>query len=329
MIYSYKIAMVDKEDCMNILDEKVILVDEQTIKQYYGCVYIVKHISKDKYYIGKKNFNRNWKSYLGSGKYLKRAINKYGKQDFEKYVVALVMNEEDACKIERELIDKYDATNNEKFYNIHEGGSGGYTLKGYSDEQKKQYKRKMSKVITEKIKNDPEFVARRNKMARLAQQSEEYKKNASESQKKRYENEEERIKTGKASKRVWDNYTPEEREKKLEHLIELNKSDEKKERLSKAWSGENNPKFGTTMSEETKQMLANSRKEKCSKKVYMYDEEWNFLRKFDSREEVKEFLNTKGHSQLLKHMRAGSLYRGYHWSDKLLNRSQTTIERVL
>ena len=322
-------ATFDKEDfIMNILEEKVININENTINDYYGFIYITEHISKSKYYIGKKNFNRNWKNYLGSGKYLKRAIVKYGTQDFKRHIVALTKSEEDACNIEKQLINKYNATDNDLFYNIHEGGEGGYTLKGYSELQKEKYKQKMRLVIKNKIDNDEDFRKKISEGIRRVHSTREYKENASKAQKKRYEREEEKIKTSIASKKVWDSLTEEQKLQRINKMIERNKSQEVREMLSEKWSGANNPKYGTIMSEETKKMLADARKESCSKKVYMYDENWKYLRSFDSRAEVKKFLNIKGHTQLLQSLRNKTLYKGYYWSEQLLDGSQTTIERV-
>lgn len=313
---------------MNILNEKIITTNDEIANEYYGFVYITKHISKDKYYIGKKNFNRNWKGYLGSGKYLKRAIRKYGKSDFKRYIVAVTHSEEESCEIERKLIDKYKATVSDKFYNIHEGGEGGYTLAGYSELQKEEYRHKMRVVIKNKIKTDASYLQRVSAGVRKAKGTSEYKEKSSKAQKRRYEKIEERLKTGLASKKVWDSLSEEQKANRVQGLIEHTNNPETKKQLSERWSGSNNPKFGTIMSEETKQMLADARREKCSRSIYMYDENWVLVEKFPTRAKAKEFLNTKGHTQLLHHMRNGTLYRGYYWSDKLLNGSQTTIESI-
>lgn len=313
---------------MEILNEKIITINEKTEKEYYGFVYITKHISKDKYYIGKKNFNKNWRNYLGSGKYLKRAIKVYGSEDFERYIVALTHTEEESCKIEKGLIDKYNASKDPKFYNIHEGGEGGYTLAGYSKEQKEHYRNKMSNIIRKKIKEDKTYIQKISEGVRRVQATPEYKENLSKGQRKRYEKEEERIKIGLASKKVWENSTEIQKQARIKGLLEYNKNEETRKILSERWQGKNNPKFGTTMSEETKQMLAKARQDKCSKAIYMYDKEWNFIKKFPTRQSVKDFLNIKGHTALLKHMRNGTMYKGYYWSEKLLSESQTTIESV-
>lgn len=86
----------------------------ETVNKINGQSYIGKHITD----------NPN-DSYLGSGKYLKRAINKYGIENFEKRVLHIFDNKEDMDKKEAELVDeaylKFCKT-----YNLKQGGQGGW-----------------------------------------------------------------------------------------------------------------------------------------------------------------------------------------------------------
>lgn len=314
---------------MKVLDELIIEINESVKNEFYGFVYITHHKSLDKYYIGKKSFDNHytWVNYLGSGKWLKRAIGKYGKEDFQRHIVALTKSEEESCIIEQELVNKYDATNNEKFYNIHEGGSGGHTIKGYSEEEREAYRKKMRESLLNKIVNDKDYLKRVSVGVRKAQNY-EYRKRLSASQRKRYGSEEARKVIGEASKRVWENSTEEQRHNRTKGMIEYMKSEEAKKKQSEKWSGKNNPKYGTTMSEETKAKLAEARKEICSRKTYMYDEQMNLVRVFDRRKEILDFLGVKGHGMLMRSIKNNTLYKGFYWKNELVNKSQTTIERV-
>jgi hypothetical protein len=60
--------------------------------------------------------------YMGSGKVLKRAIKKYGIENFEKEILAVFDNPEDMFLMEFELVDPGDPDS----YNIKNGGSGGW-----------------------------------------------------------------------------------------------------------------------------------------------------------------------------------------------------------
>ena len=87
----------------------------------------------DMKYIGKHYGELN-DSYLGSGIILRRAIEKYGTDNFEKTILFISNNEEENCVKEKEFITLYNATTNPLFYNIHEGGAGGNTTAGYTEE---------------------------------------------------------------------------------------------------------------------------------------------------------------------------------------------------
>ena len=319
-----------KEDKMKILQEEVLEMERDYKDRYYGFIYITHHISQDKYYIGKKVFDKNygWVNYLGSGKYIKRAIKKYGKDDFKRYIVAFTNSEGEAREIEELLLSKYNVVEDEKFYNFTSVSSGGWTLDGYSEEEMEVYKEKMREKINNKIKSDSGYLKRVSEGVKRALSTPEYKKKASESQKKRFENPEERIKLGIRSKQMWDSLSKEERDRRVNKIVEYTKSEEHKKKQSERWSGKNNPKYGSTMSEETKVKLAEARREVCSRKTYMYDEQMNLVRVFDRRKDVLKFLGIKGHSMLMKCMKNGTLYMGYYWKNELINKSQTTTENL-
>ena len=52
------------------------------IENPYGFIYITTNMVNGKRYIGQKKFCDGWKTYLGSGKLLKKAIKKYCKENF-------------------------------------------------------------------------------------------------------------------------------------------------------------------------------------------------------------------------------------------------------
>lgn len=105
------------------------------MKQYY--IYITTNKLSGMKYIG-KHYGELDDNYLGSGLLLKRAIDKYGKENFEKEILYISKNEKENCEKEKYFINLYNATQNPLFYNIHEGGTGGNTTKGYTKEQKQQ-----------------------------------------------------------------------------------------------------------------------------------------------------------------------------------------------
>lgn len=81
-------------------------------------------ITFDKY-IGKHACkSTSFDGYLGSGKHLKRAIDKYGKNNFIRQIIRVVDDDEDIDELERYYIRINDAVNRSDYYNIQEGGEG-------------------------------------------------------------------------------------------------------------------------------------------------------------------------------------------------------------
>lgn len=95
-----------------------------------GYIYMVTNKVNGKFYIGKKKGKpEESKTYLGSGLHLKNALNKYGKENFEKRILEYIENG-DLNERERFWISKYKAFTSSKGYNLSEGGDGGPLFKG-------------------------------------------------------------------------------------------------------------------------------------------------------------------------------------------------------
>lgn len=80
-----------------------------------------------KIYIGKDTSSR--KFYLGSGKNIKSAIKKYGKENFYKIILEdNILSNKELCDLEKKYIKEYNSTDPSIGYNISTGGDGGDTL---------------------------------------------------------------------------------------------------------------------------------------------------------------------------------------------------------
>lgn len=86
-------------------------------------VYKTVNLVNGKYYIGVHKTDNPDDSYLGSGKLLKRAISKYGVNNFKKEIIAIFDNKEQAYSLENELV-----VISEQSYNLKLGGEGGFDL---------------------------------------------------------------------------------------------------------------------------------------------------------------------------------------------------------
>lgn len=103
-------------------------------------IYKTTNLINNKIYIGKEQTLR--KGYLGSGKLIRRAIAKYGKEHFSKEIL-------EKCTTVKELIDKeiywinyYNSRDINIGYNITKGGNGGQTV---SNERMSEIKKELWK----------------------------------------------------------------------------------------------------------------------------------------------------------------------------------------
>lgn len=101
----------------------------------YGYIYITTNTVNGKQYIGKHKSNVFDIKYYGSGVALNRAIDKYGIKNFNCKVLCECLDEIELNLKEKEYIQEYDAVNSKQFYNVADGGHGGNTLSGKSDEE--------------------------------------------------------------------------------------------------------------------------------------------------------------------------------------------------
>jgi group I intron endonuclease len=90
----------------------------------YGFIYLTTNKINGKKYIGMCK-NSHEKLYLGSGKILKESIKKYGKENFERIVLQECDTFEELSLAEEYWIKKYNAVEDDTFYNLTSGGFGG------------------------------------------------------------------------------------------------------------------------------------------------------------------------------------------------------------
>jgi hypothetical protein len=136
-------------------------------------VYKITNVVNGKIYIGKDTISD--KNYYGSGVLIKRAIEKYGKENFKKEILEECNSNNELCEKEKYWINYYNSTDLNIGYNISKGGDGGDTLsnnpnidiikskisrvrkgKKYEDflplEKVKSYKEKLSNISRKRLK---------------------------------------------------------------------------------------------------------------------------------------------------------------------------------
>lgn len=106
----------------------------------YGYIYRTHNKINGKMYIGQKTSSVFLgERYLGSGKYLWRAINKYGSKNFKVELLEEVNgNQEDLDEREIYWISHYNAVESDMYYNLQKGGSGSVKGSKLSEETRRK-----------------------------------------------------------------------------------------------------------------------------------------------------------------------------------------------
>ena len=108
----------------------------------YGYIYITTNLINNKKYIGQRRFispkieDMISDPYLGSGRDFKKAVIKYGSNNFKKEILDVCNSKDELDIKEKYWIEKYNAVKDRDFYNLTEGGTGGDTFSGLSEEDK-------------------------------------------------------------------------------------------------------------------------------------------------------------------------------------------------
>ena len=93
-------------------------------KTYY-TIYKIRNKLNGKIYIGSHKTNDLNDGYMGSGKYLNRAIRKHGVENFEKEIIHIFETSEEMYAKEAEIVNEEFLTT-ENTYNLKIGGFGGF-----------------------------------------------------------------------------------------------------------------------------------------------------------------------------------------------------------
>jgi group I intron endonuclease len=246
-------------------------------------IYKTTNTTNNKIYIGIscKNSCKNT-NYIGSGKALKRAVKKYGKENFTKEIIveSVFFKYYDLQALEIYFIALFNSTNKDIGYNISQGGDGnfgeanGMFGKNHSKESIKSMveKRKSrsledptyGKMSEYSLKKFSKFVAERNRTSPTLPNghTEDSKKKISETTTRML-----------ASGEITRNYAT--------------FSEERKQEWSERFSGEGNPFYGKTHSEDTKEKIRQSMRNN-QPPANKLDDEGNILKHYESLTDVYE-----------------------------------------
>lgn len=112
-------------------------------------IYMTKNLINGKKYVGRCSKDERWDSgYLGSGVFLKQAIRKYGRENFERIVLTELSDTSslrEAIDLEKEWLLKLDCKNSPDYYNM-SNDTGGM---GAGDKHSSETKEKISESMKE------------------------------------------------------------------------------------------------------------------------------------------------------------------------------------
>lgn len=214
-------------------------------------IYQIKNNINNKIYVGKHSTHDINDDYMGSGTLIKRAIEKYGPENFTKTILH-VFNDEFQCFIkESEIVNEEFVARNDT-YNLRSGGDGGFTVSEETRQKMREIARNRPPEHHNKVRNTR--IERGNYITKGIPHTKETKQRISEQAKHRYKN------------NIGYTWTEETNAKRAEalkgnqHALGSSRTKDWKKYRSEQYTGKNNPNFGKPMSNDTKQSISNSHK---------------------------------------------------------------------
>lgn len=244
----------------------------------YGYIYLTYCKVSGKIYIGQKHWRRHRKNHLGGGKLLKLAVEKYGRENFEKHIIEECDTDDELNKKEIFWISYYNSTDKDVGYNITEGGQFNRTIKGERHpfynvhrygEENPNYGNKMD----EESKKSISIKAKERYKSLSNKQKEEIRNKLSKSLKGRKLSEEHKEKIRQSllgkplSKERKDKISKAHKGKKLsKETVEKIKLKNTGKKRSKEFSDKMSKiNSGRVFSEETKEKMSNSAKDRIKR----------------------------------------------------------------
>lgn len=136
-------------------------------------IYKTTNTVNGKIYVGQHKTKRIEDGYLGSGKLIRKAIEKYGVESFSREILEICDSKESADKAEEKWIAELDSTNPEIGYNITSHAWGGQPLSQESrnkisealtgTKKSEEFKEKLRKPKPPRTKEHSEKISKANK----------------------------------------------------------------------------------------------------------------------------------------------------------------------
>lgn len=124
---------------------------EYGTRKKYHFIYKTTNLLSGRYYIGMHSTDDLNDGYLGSGTYLKRSINKHGKENHSIEILEFVNSREELAAREKEIVSLQEIAKKECM-NLKVGGDGGFT-----EEAQKKGRISYSVNYRQKYETDAQF----------------------------------------------------------------------------------------------------------------------------------------------------------------------------
>jgi len=126
-------------------------------------LYVTTNNINGKKYVGLCSMKKkNWKTYLGSGKILKRAISKYGRKSFSREIISYYDNLENVISAEKNFILENSCHLRDDWYNI----AVSFTTQGFKGKKQSEYHKEVMQTLLTGVKRSKESI-RKQKKTRL------------------------------------------------------------------------------------------------------------------------------------------------------------------
>lgn len=212
----------------------------------YFFIYKTVNMINGKFYIGQHRTEHLKDGYLGSGNVLKKAIDKYGRENFERVILeycssAEQLNEAETRWITQELVDDHNC------YNMKTGGEQSFNIS--NETKRKMSVAKIGKIATKETRNKLSIIARENNNFKGKHHSEKTKKILREKC----------ANFGDKNGFFGKHHTEETKEIIASKKRGTHRSESSKAKQSMSVSGKNNHFYGRTHTEETKNRIREKR----------------------------------------------------------------------
>lgn len=209
----------------------------------YGYIYLTTNLINGMQYIGQHKADKfEPEKYIGSGRWLKRAIAKYGRDKFRCELIQICYSFDELNEREEYWIKHFDAVNSKMFYNVDAGGCTAPKTDLFRQHLKDAWTEERKKQLGDRVRGDKNPTKRADVRLKMSINNSshrpEIRKRLSE------------VKKGKPNPHTdeWNKHISDALKGRQIMVF----TDEIKEKLSKSKRGSNNPMYGKFAVKNTK-----------------------------------------------------------------------------